>query len=461
MKRNNSAATDWAEAERYFAEQTAQLDARAAELAKREKAVADQRGPRRGRTVGLREEATALEVRVENARAALAELERIAIACARNSSASKRRSCPWPVSRAAPPGARPTSPAKRPRSPRSRHRWKRETAEINDRKRVLSEQFLLLADARARWQVAERQTVIEMEEMARDLKQREADLDGRERRLIRADARRRDDAYDLWQLRLRLEAWQTKLTAFEVRWHAEREQLESDLERRLSAVGLRETTIEETFAKWEKARASQRQRLRAELDFWVADREKMAKAAAEIDLQRQLHDAELSTCAARALAAEELAAAAVKDSGSERMKRRLAVLRKRWERLFDRKVKEIDNRRTEVAAELAALTERYQQLHSLLANVVEREAAANTTAAAADLHTAAHAAPAPDPRPTSMVIPELAALRAELERVAVFMLDMELPEPLMLTDQDLPWGTEEEMDSPASVFQFGSGARAA
>ena len=41
-------------------------------------------------------------------------------------------------------------------------------------------------------------TVIEMEEMARDLKQREADLDGRERRLIRADSRRRDEAYDLW-----------------------------------------------------------------------------------------------------------------------------------------------------------------------------------------------------------------------------------------------------------------------
>jgi ABC-type phosphate transport system auxiliary subunit len=141
------------------------------------------------------------------------------------------------------------------------------------------------------------------------------------------------------------------------------------------------------------------------------------------------------------------------------MKRRLAVLRKRWERLFDRKVKEIDNRRAEVSAELAALTQRHQQLHSVLANVIEREGASNTSAAATDLQAATSGKmPA---RTASAVIPELEALRAELERVAVFMLDMELPEPLTSSEQDLPWGMEEAPETPASVFQFESSARAA
>ena len=452
------AAADWSEAERYYAEQAAQLEVRAIEVAKREKAVADQRARGEAESVGLREEATTLEARVEAARMALAELE-----AQRERVRAELLGVETPVLMPTAPGDLAEREAALAREKAAvsalKESLERETAEITDRKRVLAEQFRLLADARAKWQAAERQTVIEMEEMARDLKQREADLDGRERRLIRADSRRRDEAYDLWQFRLRLEAWQTKLTAFEVRWHAEREQLESDLERRLGAAAQRETEIEETFQKWEKARAAERERLRAELDHWVADREKLAKAAAEIDLQRQMHDAELSTCAARALAAEELVAAAVQDSGSERMKRRLAVLRKRWERLFDRKVKEIDNRRIQVAAELKTLADRYQQLHSLLADVISREAATNNASAPGDLHRVT--AVALPPRPVAVVVPELAALRAELERVAVFMIDMELPEPLHLPEQDLPWGYEEEAEDSASVFQFEASARAA
>ena len=453
------AGGDWAEAERYFAEQTAHLDARAAELAKREKAVADQRARGEAESVGLREEATALEARVENARAALAELE-----AQRDRVRTELLGIEAPtLSDTSPPGEHSDLENALAREKAAvaalKESLERETAAIADRKRVLAEQFQLLADARSKWQMAERQTVVEMEEMARELKQREAELDGRERRLIRADGRRREDAYDLWQMRLRLEAWQTKLTAFEVRWHAEREQLETDLERRLGAVAQRENELEQTFAKWEKARAAERERLRAELDFWSADREKMAKLASEIDLQRQLHDAEISTCAARALAAEELAAAAMQDSGSDRMKRRLAVLRKRWERLFDRKVKEIDNRRAEVSGELQVLTERYQQLHSLLANVIEREAASNNAASTTDLQQLTTLKLPPRPRAT--VIPELEALRAELERVAVFMLDMEVPEPRETPEQDLPWGTEEEIDGAPSVFQFENSARAA
>ena len=113
--------------------------------------------------------------------------------------------------------------------------------------------------------------------------------------------------------------------------------------------------------------------------------------------------------------------------------------------------------------ELASLTERYRRLHELLAVVVEREAVANNTAASADLESTIVGPlkmPAPpSPRSESAVVPELAALRAELERVAVFMLDMELPDVREPVDQDLPWGSEEE-DHP-SVFQFDTAARAA
>ena len=69
------------------------------------------------------------------------------------------------------------------------------------------------------------------------------------------------------------------------------------------------------------------------------------------------------------------------------------MLQKRWERLFDRKVKAIELRRADAFAEFTALDERYRQLHRLLADVVEREATLNNAAAAADLHLASAVPP--------------------------------------------------------------------
>src|SRR5262249_44608287 len=66
-----------------------------------------------------------------------------------------------------------------------------EKATLADRRRLLAEQFTQLAAARAGWQEAERATVAEMETLACTLRRREAELDVREGRLTRADARRR------------------------------------------------------------------------------------------------------------------------------------------------------------------------------------------------------------------------------------------------------------------------------
>jgi chromosome segregation ATPase len=454
------AATDWGEADRYFAEQTAALDARSADIDRREKELTDRRARGEADAAGLREEAAALELRVENARAALAELE-----LRRDRARAELLGTELPSELLAVSSdggddlARREAELAREKAAVAalKASLDRETADLGDRRRVLTEQFAMLADARAKWHAAERQTVAEMEGVARDLRCREHDLDARERRLIRADVRRREDAHDLWQLRLRLEAWQTKLTAFEARWHAEREKREADLERRVSDAARREAELAETFAKWEKARAIERERLRAELDHWTADRDRLAKAAADFNLQRQLLDAELSTYAARALAAEELLAAAAPGRTADWAARRLAVLRKWWERIFDRKVREIDARRAESAAELAALGERYRSLHKLLAGVLEREAAVNNARAAADLA----GAPSTHVVPVAAPDAELAALRGEVERIAVLMMELELPEPPDPPERELPWGFEESGAPPADVLPFDPGARAA
>src|SRR5262249_62196066 len=90
------------------------------------------------------------------------------------------------------------------------------------------------------------------------------------------------------------------------------------------------------------------------------------------------------THASRALASEELVAEAMKASGSKRPARRLRVLRKRWERSFERRLKEIDARRKETAAELNRLGEGYREVDRVRVGGNESEGGGHNPLGAAE-----------------------------------------------------------------------------
>lgn len=258
--RQKRLTAEWDETNRFHADQAAALDARASELAQRERAEADARPALQRQIAALREEAAALDARARSARQVIDELEQ--------RRAELRADALAP---AAGTGAEPPPELKVAldrRADRDLGRWaaeldqreerlnlertavqglfatvSKDKANLGDQRRVLAEQFAQLSSARARWQEAERATVEEMEHLARTLRRREAELDARQERLMRADGRRRADGYDLWQLRLRLEAWQSKIVAYEMRWHTEREQMEADFDRREAALARRELAL--------------------------------------------------------------------------------------------------------------------------------------------------------------------------------------------------------------------------
>lgn len=251
--RQKRLAAEWEEAARFHAEQGAALEARARELASQEKAEADTKAKLQRDIAALREEAAAIDARARNARQLVDELEQ-----------RRAELHAEALSPAARPGMEPPAElrvALDRGADRDLSQWtaeldareeqlhlertavqalfksvSAEKATLADRRRVLAEQFAELAAARARWQEAERATVAEMEQLARTLRRREAELDARQERLVRADSRRREDAYELWQLRLRLEAWQSKVVAYEMRWATERDQMEASLARREAAL---------------------------------------------------------------------------------------------------------------------------------------------------------------------------------------------------------------------------------
>ncbi|MBP3959122.1 hypothetical protein J8F10_28085 [Gemmata sp. G18] len=254
--RQKRSIEEWDEASRFQAEQATALDARAAALDARERGETEAKIKLQCEVTVLREEAAALEMRVRNARQAVDELE--------HQREQLRADTLALVAAEAEPPAELQVALDRS-TDRDLTQWANELAKkeerlnveratvtglfaslardkagMGDQRRVLAEQFAQLAAARAGWQAAERETVLEMEQLAHTLRQREAELNARDQRISRADGRRREDAYDLWQFRLRLEAWQSKLVAFEMRWHTEREQLEADLVRREETLIARE-----------------------------------------------------------------------------------------------------------------------------------------------------------------------------------------------------------------------------
>jgi len=261
--RQKRLAADWDETNRFHGDQAAALDARAAELKQREHSEAEARPALQRQVAALREEVAALDARARTAREVVDELER--------RRADLRAEALAPVPGTEPPAELRVALDRRADRDLSRlaadldQREQRldleraavqglfasvskDKAELGDRRRVLAEQFADLARARARWHAAERATVEEMEQLARTLRRREAELDARQERLIRADARRRADGFDLWQLRLRLEAWQSKIVAYEMRWHTERAAMDADFDRREVALARRELALGPTAA---------------------------------------------------------------------------------------------------------------------------------------------------------------------------------------------------------------------
>jgi hypothetical protein len=190
--------------------QEAAVAQRAAELTAREKDLARGRDELAAQTAALRAEAAGLTARAENARAVVAELE------ARRDKLHAELLAAVPKSNPEPTGvnrfaltrtadqdlaafsAELDAEALRLGTERAaltelRARLDREAVEAEDRKRVLAEQFVLVARARGEWQEVERRTLAELEGLTRTLRQKEQEHAAREEWLVRSDARRREE----------------------------------------------------------------------------------------------------------------------------------------------------------------------------------------------------------------------------------------------------------------------------
>ncbi len=435
---------DRTESEELFAELREAADRREVELAARERALDEGRERVEARVQSLLEESAHLETRTAHARAALEVLEQ---------KRDKLLAGATPEAAAALPDAIPLDRksdksaaqllAELQQRDRDLAREGRELAarkkaldareaDLVDERTVVAEQAAALAVAQESWAKTQSRTLADLESLARAVHAKEVYLDARDRELAAASHRCRQRERELWELRVRLEGWQSTLAAHEISFAADRDRVEPELDSTREHLTKWEAALAALCRKWAAARKRDRDAVRDEIAKAEAERTRYQTRLADLDRDRRQWLEDAAVVAEQALAVEQtIGELATRQGGDARQAtRRVRVLRRRWERRFTQLQKEMEVRRETAVAEGLAARERATDLHKKLAEVLERRdtlateefaAAADHLAKARTLDERAESLAAEETR-RKRTDRELVQVRAELDRITATVM---------------------------------------
>lgn len=247
-------------------------------------------------------------------------------------------------------------------------------ADLADDRAVLAEQVAALTVAKEQWQSTEIRTLAELEAAAKAVHAWEQSLEVREREAAALDRRRRRQADELWQLRVKLEGWQAALVTFEETAAATRERMEADLTARRDQLCRWEAGLEALCRKWLDARFRDRDALVTEIGRWAAERSKFLAQHAEVDrLRAQLHEAGVKL-AAESAAVEQVRTELEAQPGTPGIQatRRLRVLVRKWEKQFAKYSEDFTRRTAVFSGEVAAAEQRLTEVQNAVMELANR-----------------------------------------------------------------------------------------
>ena len=244
----------------------------------------------------------------------------------------------------------------------------RRAAQLHDDRAVLAEQTILLMHTRNERFVAEAGLVQELEHLALQLIEREAEQGN-------ADAVRLDRAQQLWTLHNHLESRRTQVTLREQAVQKAVASTEADLEPQRRLLTDREQALATVGSEWAALRREELRRNRERLERRDAEATQLRLAATELDAKRTEVLAEAATVAAEAEALEKL-----RRDLDPVAQRKLADMKAKWERRFGKVRAELDRRRVTLDELTATAAENLRRTAVAEADQAARE----TDRAAAD-----------------------------------------------------------------------------
>lgn len=246
--------------------------------------------------------------------------------------------------------------------------------ELADQRSHLAEQWERLLLVQQRWQQHYQSLVRELESAGRHMLEREHLIQTREHALESAEERMRQRHQESIHLQRQLEAWQTRMTARETSWAAERDRLLAALHARTQLAERRLAEVRLLHERWTKRR-------RREIAWLSAERassEKLRKECADLraDWLKQLAtlEEEQRGLAERSLAMEqyqqEVMGQAANPASAER---RLQRLRIRWASHLVESQKALQAERQKLEADAGDLQERHGRFQKQLVRLNQRE----------------------------------------------------------------------------------------
>jgi chromosome segregation ATPase len=432
---------DRRESEELFAELREAADRREVELAARERALDEGRERVEARVQSLLEESARLETRTAHARAALEILEQkrgkleggLVTVDMSDSIPLDRKSDKSAAQLLAELQQRDRDLAREGRELAARKKTlDAREADLLDERTVVAEQAAVLAVAQESWSETQARTLADLESLASAVHAKEVYLDARDRELASASQRCRQRERELWELRVRLEGWQSTLASHEISFAADRDRAVAELDTTREHLTKWEAALAGLCRKWAAARKRDRDAVRDDIAKAEAERTRYQTRLADLDRDRRQWLEEAAVVAEQALAVEQtIGELATRQGGDARQAtRRVRVLRRRWERRFTQLQKELEVRREAAVAEGLASRERASELHKKLVEVLERRdtlaieefaAAADHLAKARTLDERAASLAAEETR-RKRTDRELVQVRAELDRITATVM---------------------------------------
>ncbi|MBL8795534.1 MAG: FHA domain-containing protein [Planctomycetia bacterium] len=247
--------------------------------------------------------------------------------------------------------------------------------ELADQRLHLAEQYQRLVNAREAWRAEHEAATSAVEEAAHRLHAREGAIRQRERALETTERHQAQLENQAAALQRHLEGWQSRMTARETSWSAERDRLLADVQSREQLAEQRLTAVGQLHERWQRRR-------RKEVQWVQTERAAAAKARKEFTTLRQRWlerhgelDREQRSLAERALAIEQFQQECIgKAAHPAAAARRLERLRQRWANLAAAAQKSLNQEREALEQEGKELEEYHGRLAKQADHISSKEA---------------------------------------------------------------------------------------
>jgi hypothetical protein len=232
------------------------------------------------------------------------------------------------------------------------------SGDLEDQRLQLAEQYERLLRERQDWRREQAAAAAELEAAGQRLQEREQALDRRASALEPAESRLAQRLEEAAHTRQHLEGWQARLTAREVAWAAEREELLFRLRTRQELSERQRAALLGLCRRWVERRGQEEERLREARAETEAVRREYAAARQHWLRRAEALERMQRSLAGRRLALEQYQLECVgQATDSAAAEKRLRRLRRRWQRLSAAAERRLAKERRELEAEAARLEE--------------------------------------------------------------------------------------------------------